>query len=512
MSRAVYLRDDVRTEPLINGFRAWPHLLAPHTYSCNLRDKHLPALRRRLTAATDSETREQVAGLLSAIVDERPELVTLGEAIPELDAVLRERATGYSLQDVYRMVPEPLRGFVELVYDRYNQPGARFRESLLYRSPLYDTGLQSVRLRGMDPDAPGDGLGVPRLAGPDDVAVAAEFVAPLWDELGAARRRPVLVDRLCDALGADLPRVAGLVTGIPPARVHPSALAGTRVRFVGHACVLLETERTAVMVDPLVPYRSHGAADRISFADLPDRIECLAITHGHLDHFDIETLLQLRHLVENVVVPKVGAGDLLDPSLKLALEAIGFEQVHELDDFGALPIAGGQVVAVPFEGEHADLTVRGKTGYAVSLGGESFWFLADSQCLEPQLYEHARAHLGPVAALFLGMECEGSAMTVANGPYLPARTYTEAMTESRRTRASDAAEALAMVTALRAQQAYVYAMGLEPWLAYMFGAPDPTKTYSLSQVDVFVDACTQQGVPARLLNGHESLDLTLAPA
>jgi hypothetical protein len=42
----VYLAEDVRTEPLVNGFRAWPHLLPPHTYSLNLLTKHLPTLRR----------------------------------------------------------------------------------------------------------------------------------------------------------------------------------------------------------------------------------------------------------------------------------------------------------------------------------------------------------------------------------------------------------------------------------------------------------------------------------
>jgi L-ascorbate metabolism protein UlaG (beta-lactamase superfamily) len=510
--RLVFVRDDARAEPLVNGFRAWPHLLSPHTYACNLLSKHLPTLRAMIAEARDEHVAEQLRALLAAIEVDRPALVEFGEAIRALDDLLLNEAKGFALEDRYERVPGPLRGFVELVYDRYNQPGARFLEGMLFRGPHYDPSLQALRLSRMNPDEPGAGLGVPRLAGPGDVAVTARFDSTLWDVLGAARRTPVAVEQLAAALGTEPDALADLVTTEQPGVVPAGSAAGPRVRFVGHACVLLQTDRTAVLVDPLIPYRGHGATDRFSFADLPDRIDCLAITHAHLDHLDIETLLQIRHLVDHVVVPRVGAGDLLDPSLKLVLEAIGFDRVHELDDFESLAVTDGQVVSVPFQGEHADLTIRGKCGYAVSLGGGTFWFLADSQCLEPRVYELAREHLGPVAALFLGMECEGSAMTVANRPYLPERVYTTAMAESRRTKASDAANALALVDALRPGRAYVYAMGLEPWLAYMFGVPDPTKSYSLSQVEVFERACAERGVPARLLNGHEVLDLAMETA
>ena len=75
------------------------------------------------------------------------------------------------------------------------------------------------------------------------------------------------------------------------------------------------------------------------------------------------------------------------------------------------------------------------------------------------------------------------------------------MSESRRTNASDAGRALAVFDALGCRAAYVYAMGLEPWLSFMFGVPDPGRNASLAEVDAFVAACTERGVRSELLTG-----------
>jgi hypothetical protein len=194
----------------------------------------------------------------------------------------------------------------------------------------------------------------------------------------------------------------------------------------------------------------------------------------------------------------------------MIVQAIGFADVLEVDDFESVRLTDGSVTGVPFFGEHADLTVRGKTGYAIRLKDRTAVLLADSRCLEPQVYEMTRRQVGPVAALFIGMECEGSPMTAANGPYLPDGIHTDAMAKSRRTNASDAAGALKVIDALEPGCAYVYAMGLEPWLSYMFGVPDPTKTYSLSQTEILIAECAARGVLAKLLTGTAILDLGAA--
>src|SRR5438876_5422835 len=227
--RLVFVRDDVRAEPLVNGFRAWPHLLSPHTYTCNLLSKHLPTLRAMIAEARDDHDEhaaEQLRDLLSAIEVDRPALVEFGEAIRALDDLLLNNANGFALEGLYQRVPRPLRGFVELVYDRYNQPGARFLEGMLFRGPLYDPSLQALRLSRMNPDEPGAGLGVPRLAGAGDLAVTARFDSTVWDVLGAARRTPVAIEHLAAALDAEPDALADLVTAQQPGVVPVGSAAG----------------------------------------------------------------------------------------------------------------------------------------------------------------------------------------------------------------------------------------------------------------------------------------------
>jgi L-ascorbate metabolism protein UlaG (beta-lactamase superfamily) len=507
----VYLSEDVRAEPLVNGFRAWPHLIAPHTYACNVISKHISSLRRALDGAArgqDKAQAEDAQDRIEAILARRPQLAQLGEAIAALDSLMLGEAHGLSLSPVYERVPQPLRGYVELLYDRYNTPSVRFLESALYRSPYYDPTLHEVRLVRVDPDVPGQGISVPRLAEPDQIIIPAPFDSGVWDVLGRARRVPARAGEIAGRLGVTLRDLRPYLTTRPPGRKQMPQAARTRAWFLNHASVLVRSGQASVLFDPLVAYRRHGTADRFSFADLPGRLDLLAITHAHLDHFDIETLLQIRHLTSQVAVPRTGAGDLVDPSLKLMLEAIGFGDVIELDDLTSHPLPGGSLLSVPFFGEHADLTVRGKSGYGITLEGRTCVLAADSQCLEPKVYELARGQLGEVAALFIGMECEGSPMMTATRPYLPPGLHTETMSQSRRTKASDASGGLALVRALAPRRAYVYAMGLEPWLSYMFGVPDQAKSYSLAQTETFIAECIALGVPAELLQHPQGLDLS----
>ena len=51
--------------------------------------------------------------------------------------------------------------------------------------------------------------------------------------------------------------------------------------------------------------------------------------------------------------------------------------MRELDHYEAVAIGPGSVTAVPFMGEHADLAVRGKTGYAVTVDGRTALCVAD---------------------------------------------------------------------------------------------------------------------------------------
>src|SRR5262249_41112550 len=89
---------------------------------------------------------DEIKELRQRTKEQMAPLLRLSAAISELDDALRANAKGFSLQPMYAMVPECLRGYVELVYDLYNQPSFRLFESLLYRSEYYDTSAQTLML------------------------------------------------------------------------------------------------------------------------------------------------------------------------------------------------------------------------------------------------------------------------------------------------------------------------------------------------------------------------------
>ena len=80
--------------------------------------------------------------------------------------MLATEAKGFGLEDLYEKVPEILRGYVELFYDRHNNPGFRFFESLLYKSEFYSDASQSMAFWMTENDERPFVLSTPRLAEP----------------------------------------------------------------------------------------------------------------------------------------------------------------------------------------------------------------------------------------------------------------------------------------------------------------------------------------------------------
>jgi L-ascorbate metabolism protein UlaG (beta-lactamase superfamily) len=247
---------------------------------------------------------------------------------------------------------------------------------------------------------------------------------------------------------------------------------GIRIRYFGHACVLLETLDVSILIDPLVAGRPLGSTiDRFSYDDLPNRIDYALITHGHHDHFVIETLLRLRHRIGTLVVPKNSNVFYGDMSLRLLAQRLGFKDVREVDCLDELPIAGGRIIAVPFLGEHNDLP-SAKSAYSIQIGAQSILLVADSNCLDAAMYEHVRQMTGPIEILFVGMECVGAPLTWVYGPILPIKSE-HRHSQTRRSNGCNAVNALKLAQAVQCHRAYVYALGREPWLGYLL-ALNPT--------------------------------------
>ncbi|WP_214324849.1 MBL fold metallo-hydrolase [Nonomuraea sediminis] len=514
-----FVRPNVRIEGLIDSFVAWLHVAAPVTGAMNLANLHLPMLdsfvaQPEVHAAAvanpkmkggfflnvDVSRVEEVRRLRDAIARDNRATLDFAGAVKQADELLRAQATGYDLSPLYAQLPPALRGYVELVYDMGNNPQLRFMESLLYRSLHYRPERQSVELSIDDGSEPPFVLSTPRLPAPGHLRLDVPLAHPGIDRLFASRTRPVPLGELREALGVgDDAAAAGLDALLtadyaPPADRHVES--GGRIRYFGHACLVMQSPTATIMVDPFVSSDT-GAGDRFTYEDLPDRIDYALITHGHQDHVVLETLLQIRHKVGTVVVPRSGGGHRQDPSIRLLLEHFGFP-VIEVDDFDELPFDGGSIVATPFLGEHCDLDIRAKSTYWVRIADRSVFVGADSSGLEAELYGDISKALGPADHAFIGMECDGAPLTWLYSPLFTCPVPRK-MALTRKLSGSDAAQALDIVDRLQAGHAYVYAMGQEPWLQHIMATSYTPESYQLKQVAEFLKGCQARGVPAEHL-------------
>jgi L-ascorbate metabolism protein UlaG (beta-lactamase superfamily) len=447
------------------------------------------------------------------LVTQQP-LIELASAIRTLGELLEKDAKGFSLAPLYGKIPTPLKGYVELLYDGYNHPQIKFLEGLLYRSRYYMTSSQSFILSIIKEDKRHSGLDLPRTRSVESLQLQQPFSSRQVDVLSSAQRNPISCTELKKHLeieDADDELFRTFLSEAKEPVNHHYVGERVRVKYFGHASVLIETDKTSILVDPIISYRYASAVERYTYDDLPDHIDYILITHGHQDHLDLESLLQLRYRTGTVVVACNGNGNLLDPSLKLLLQHIGFERVLELNEMERIRFEDGEITAVPFLGEHSDLDVRAKTSYAVRVKDKQILCIADSCNFEPLLYEHVRDIIGGVDVLFLGMECEGSPLGMANGPYM-LRDPGYDINQSRRTQASNYKQAISVVDVFKCPQVYVYAMGQEPWLAHLFGShaselQENNNSLSIQESDKLVRECRNRNITSERLFGKKEIFL-----
>jgi L-ascorbate metabolism protein UlaG (beta-lactamase superfamily) len=393
---------------------------------------------------------------------------------------------------------------VEIAYDTSNQPSLRFIEPLVYESSVYTEDRQSVQL-SLEPDYERPFiLSTPRLSSPDVLDLRVPFRHPGLEELLRSRVHGTTVSRLREMLeltDSQAATLGKLLADQPDQSADRHIDGGGRVRYFGHACLLVQTPEASIITDPWVSSTA-TATDRFTYRDLPDYLDLALITHGHQDHIVLETLLALRGRVGTVVVPRSSRGNLSDPSLGLYLSHLGLPVV-EVDDFSEVEFPGGKVIATPFLGEHADLDIRSKSTYCVRLAGRTVFVGADSSGIDPGLYRYIRSHVGQVDMAFLGMECAGAPLTwLYQGLF--SKPVTKKMSDSRTLSGSNAEQAAGIMTELGASEAYIYAMGEEKWLGHVMATSYNEDSYQLKQVQEFLAWCKDRGIKADHLYGqHE---------
>lgn len=509
------LADSTVLEPLINQWAVWADLISPATYSMHVLhyqiktltsyaanpQLHVKAcLNPKLAGGPFVNVPEQrapeVNDLLKATEKDQSDNIQLARALIEFHEYLTREAKGQSLEPFYAKVPDTLRGYVELVYDYYNHPIVRLMESLLYESSHYKPQLQSLRVfeQKRDDSRPFF-LSTPRLLGNDELDLRTTFADLAIDELFKLDLEPQPLGHISEALSLDadaIERLRPLLTQQPPRPAEKYNGDDVRIRYFGHACVLIEWNGVSVLTDPWIGVRStEGGRERFSYDDLPEKIDYALITHCHHDHFVPETLVRLRHRIECLVVPRSYGLFYTDVSLKLAAKRLGFKNVVEMDSLDSIAVPGGEIISVPFLGEHADLA-HGKSGYLIRAGSERILFAADSNCLDKRLYEHLRRLVGDIETVFLGMECVGAPLSWLYGALVPAKLQ-HSLDQSRRTRGSDSKAALDLLNAVGGKRVYIYAMGNEPWLQYGMGLGLPEGSVQVKEADKVIAQARERG-------------------
>lgn len=525
-----YLKLNVAIEGLIDRWYAWPHLVSPATAAMNIKDRHLKIMESyiknpKIHAAAVKDPKmlggpfidyngarvDEIKQLYNTTLDNRKDVLAFREAIMELTDMLKKEAKGYSLDALYQKVPEILRGFVELYYDLNNNPNFRFFEALLYKSKYYEESSQSISLQLVEADdSRSFVLSTPRLNDENLIHLDLPFKSNLIDELFKMKRIPSDYNKIKNTLGI-LSEQEGLFdsffTDQAPAEYEKYANKGVRTRYFGHACVLVETDEISILIDPVISYDGYETdVKRYTINDLPEKIDYVLITHNHQDHILLETLLQLRHSIKNIIIPSSGKGNLQDPNLRLMFKNIGFENVIELDDMESIEMDKCTITGLPFLGEHSDIDIRTKLCYHVKLHNDfKVLFVADSCNIEPKIYERIHNIMGDVDILFLGMECDGAPLSWLYGPLLSEKLERD-KDFSRRLAGCNFDQGISLVDIFNPKNVFVYAMGLEPWLQFISSIKYTDESRPIVESNKLVNECIKRGVDAERLFGEKTIE------
>lgn len=493
MNKAIKYRLSGSTvaEPLVNSWYAWSYLISPVPASLHLMQHQMPTLRSYLEdpeshvrLARDPEfaggpfceiapsRAAEVRELLARTERRQSANLQFARAITEYHNWLSVEARGQSLEPFYKQLPDELRGYVELVYDYYHHPTVRFHEGLLYASKYYDRSLQSFRIFSNRRDnARPFFMSTPRFQDAGQVGWEIPFDDARVSEFYKLDLEPQPLGYIGDLLSlsaGDRHTLLSLLSLEPVRLPEPWRERRVRIKYFGHACVLIEWNGVAILTDPYIPViPSEGGIERFSYHDLPERIDFALVTHNHQDHFALETLLRLRNRIDCLVVPKAAGILYGDLSLKLMAQQMKFKRVQELDTLESIPLPDGEIIGIPFLGEHGDLAYS-KSGYIIRAGKEQILFGADSDCLDKQMYLNIRAALGRIETVFIGTECVGAPLTWHNGS-LFLKKPTREQDQTRRYHGCDSEAALNILEAVGANRVYNYAMGKEPWLEHLLG-------------------------------------------
>ncbi|GLQ98961.1 MBL fold metallo-hydrolase [Dyella mobilis] len=526
----VFLASDTKLEPLVFGWYAWSHLVSPMQQALNLAYRQLPMLRSfianpgvheaasknpKMLGGSFLELKQSDVGgvrsLLQDTLQRGAGLLGFADDLIKLDRQLQKSETGFSLDHLYAKLPESLAGYVEATYDPNNHVSLRLLEELACDDAFFQVPPQELAFSKGADTARNFFLNTPRLPSAERMILPSPFGDERFDLISASRIRPVSFQGVADAFGirddAARARLRSYFSDGPTPRNTPDYDGdGVRVRYFGHACVLVQSSEVSVLVDPFLTWDHDDAEGRLTFHDLPDHIDYVFFTHNHQDHFSIEVLLQLRNRVGAFLIPRNNVTSVVDPSMKLVLRQLGHRNVTVMDPMDRIELPDGWIVSLPFYGEHADLNITSKHGLCIELKGRRLMFLADSDGKDRMLYRRLAQRLGKIDHLFVGMECDGAPLTWLYSPYLT-NPVNRKDDDSRRLSGSDSERAWSIVEEFGCRQVYVYAMGQEPWMRFVTGLEYTPESKQIVESNKLLERCRSAGLDAERLHGCRTITL-----
>lgn len=523
----VYFKNNVQIEPLINNWFAWYNIIPPVSTALNIVERFLPIMESYIEEPElhaecvknpmmkggpfidlDGDKTREVAKLLEKIKKRAAPIFPFVKAIRTLDALLKEKATGFKLEELYTQIPGELKGYVELYYDRHHRPDFRFFEPLIYKSPYYLESLQSIAFSLINNDTNRPFIfSTPRIEDDHVLNLEIPFKSEVLDELFKMKSTPGNFKQLAERFKISADKIQlfrSFFTETPPRKYEKYKGEKIRTRYFGHACILIETKEISILIDPVLSYTYESDVPRFTYEDLPDQIDYVLITHGHHDHILLETMLQLRHKIKNIVVGKNINGALQDPSIKLLYSNLGFKNIIELAELEQILENEVIITGLPFIGEHHDLHIASKLCYHIKLGDYSILSVADSCNQSPEIYKHVQSIVGDVDVLFLGMECDGAPVSWVYGPFftdMPERIKDH----SRRGRGCNFKEGMELVHRFNSKEVYVYAMGAEPWINYILDVHYKDDSNPIVQSNQLIIECKKEGRFSERLFGEAEL-------
>jgi L-ascorbate metabolism protein UlaG (beta-lactamase superfamily) len=438
-------------------------------------------------------------------------MIAFATAVAQAEELLIAHALGESMEPLYARLPDVVKGYVELVYDYYSRPSLRFDEGLLYRSPYYKPELQTVSVFTLDNDECRTfATSTPRPRSQDLCEIRVPFNDDRLTKLFAMDVEPcerANAHKLLHDLGVPAAACNALLEPARPPQAIARPSKGLHLRNFGHACIFFDDGKTTVLVDPFLSAQANQGAPRYTFADLPTTIDYALVTHAHIDHFVVETLMRLRHRVRTLIVPRNLGLCYADVSLRRVAQQLGYCDVREVATGDTIRFPDGEILITPFWGEHGDVAHGNKCTYLLRFGTKRALIFADAQALEPRVYQRLRAEVGTIDTVFMNTETEGALLTWHNRWVFPPKR-TQKLDMKRRCRGSNKSEALALLEALGAKSLVNYAMGLEPWTWWILGPSPPPTDVRFTEADALMAEVRARGGRAQRLNGMADIDLT----